>query len=385
MGFLKLIGRRGDNKKAAAARSLGERRGQQLKSSSCHVVKSTEDVDKGNNKKVDNYSTSSHHASEKPARHVKPSSSTTTRSVSPENNIIHEKTNGNNIDDNKTTHSEKPYRIRDEDEVILIRPSPLTPQVSNGSSSALDSSGSFASKYSWTSKRSHKSGNHNGDQGSIVSKHTKTSKHNVAGVSSSFHTKTSANSVSSGSTATTKTYRYKDHDSIPIEIVPKARFLVRNIKALVDQLNNVTTADDILQYFCPGALFIPEDVSPIPMTILAGVNVHLHMSFPDMEFAYESIKQEGINTVVVEGAQFSGTHIGEPYTAMPGKLPALPPSGTHVLVDKERWFFEMEGELIKSWVVVALGPVTGPAGVYEMLGGSLKPSKPRRPSVSPAA
>lgn len=207
------------------------------------------------------------------------------------------------------------------------------------------------------------------DNVSLMSKTTKSSQ--SSGKRSNWTKKTASTSRS----ASRHTYRVS---GVPAEIVPKGRSQTKIIRALVHQLNNVTTAEDIVAYFVNGdSPFIPEDVDPIPMKILAGVNVHLHMSFPDMEFSYESIKQRGPDLVVVEGAQFSGTHIGEPYTAMPGMLPALPPSGTYVLVDKERWFFEMEGEKVKSWTVVALGPVTGPAGVYESLGGSLKPPKKR--------
>ena len=98
-------------------------------------------------------------------------------------------------------------------------------------------------------------------------------------------------------------------------------------------------------------------------------------SFPDIKFAHESLNQQGPHMVVVEKAQASGTHTGTAYCPMPGKVEPIETSGKHIVVDEERWFFELQDGKLKSFSVVALGPCTGPAGLYERLKNTLEMEK----------
>ena len=172
---------------------------------------------------------------------------------------------------------------------------------------------------------------------------------------------TRKNSRSEAKTASTTT-----------EIINTKSPNVKQVEAFLEFACNYTNMDDLLSFYTPnGALFIPEDVPPLPMENFARLMHHLNESFPDFKLVWESVKEEGNNLVVVEKAWGSGTHTGTAYCPMPGKLSPIPTSGLHVSVDEERFFFELEDGKIKSFSVVALGMVTGPIGMYERLQDAL--------------
>ena len=159
----------------------------------------------------------------------------------------------------------------------------------------------------------------------------------------------------------------------PVTSIPKGIVLrtgSSSVRAFMNELNDLTSADSIGEFFTDDAFFVPEDVDKIPMSIFKNILMMIHESIPDMGFEYEKIRQEG-STVIVQGPQFSGHHTGVPYSPMPGKFPAIPAGGTFVLVDKEDWYLEMEGNTIKTWTLVALGMCTGPMGIYEIVGGTV--------------
>jgi len=152
-------------------------------------------------------------------------------------------------------------------------------------------------------------------------------------------------------------------------VVDQTAANIATVKKLLECANN----HDIAGYgplFSPDALFEPEDVPPIPMDGFLKYCLHLHGCFPDCKFTYTSIKKSTENfAIVVDGARFSGTHTGGAYSPDPTIFPPIPPTGTTVVNDEERWFFYFDptSGKIKSWAVIALGPSTGPLGAYEIL------------------
>ena len=186
----------------------------------------------------------------------------------------------------------------------------------------------------------------------------------------------SSGSIAAASHATSErsaSHKIRDEKagSVPKEIKQEVTdFYIEQVRELVGVINRGDPSKMAL-YFTEDALFIPEDVPPIPIAQLVQFNKHLKNCFPDLNFAHKTISAgEKPHTVVVEDAQFSGTHTGAPYTPMPGKIEPVPVSNKFVIVDEERWFFEMAQDgsgKIKSFSVIALGPVTGPMGVYESL------------------
>ena len=73
-------------------------------------------------------------------------------------------------------------------------------------------------------------------------------------------------------------------------------------------------------------------------------------------------------TVVVRDLVASGTHTGTPYAC--GPCEPLPPSGQHVKCDKEELYFTFgEDGKISQLTIIPMGEMTGPQGVYTLLGG----------------
>lgn len=158
-----------------------------------------------------------------------------------------------------------------------------------------------------------------------------------------------------------------EYDTVP-KVIDKTHAHKETVKKLLDACN-CHDNDAFRSFFTKDAVFQPEDVPPIPIEGLIQYNKHLNDCFPDCQFTYKTIeKNAGDGTLVVDGAQFSGTHTGTPYTASPD-LPPIPPNGVIVANDEERWFFDFDEETgkIKSWAIIALGPTTGPMGAYETL------------------
>jgi len=98
----------------------------------------------------------------------------------------------------------------------------------------------------------------------------------------------------------------------------------------------------------------------------------IYQSFPDFKFTYESVCTEGTNTVVINGMYASGTHTGAPYSCDPRKFPEIPATNKHIVNEEERFVFKFtDDNKLKSFQVVAIGGMTGPAGLYEQVGGSI--------------
>ncbi|CAB9503943.1 expressed unknown protein [Seminavis robusta] len=91
-------------------------------------------------------------------------------------------------------------------------------------------------------------------------------------------------------------------------------------------------------------------------------------SFPDYGMSLAAICEDprSPKRIFVDGVCWSGTHTGTPYTIIPGELPAIPPSGKRISLDEERYIFHMKkGGKIGKIQIIAMGSITGYAGLYE--------------------
>ena len=187
---------------------------------------------------------------------------------------------------------------------------------------------------------------------------------------SSSSIETSSSSLLSTSTAQhPKSVHKIRQENAPVpKVIDKTPAHIQTVRNLLDSCN---CHDNVAfrSFFTEDAVFQPEDVNAIPIEGMIQFNKHLNECFPDCKYTYTSIeKNEQDGTLVLDGAQFSGTHTGAPYTAAP-ELPPIPAKGDIVANDEERWFFDFDEETgkIKSWAIIAWGPITGPMGAYETL------------------
>jgi hypothetical protein len=104
-------------------------------------------------------------------------------------------------------------------------------------------------------------------------------------------------------------------------------------------------------------------------TVIVDMVEQLARSFPDFHFAYKQIKVLSPGVVMICNVQVSGTHTGAPYTF--GPYEEIDATGMKVQNDPEDTVLtiDMENELIKHFRVTAKGPLNGPQGFYEQLGG----------------
>lgn len=198
----------------------------------------------------------------------------------------------------------------------------------------------------------------------------KSSRHKKGASSTSSFTETASLSSRPSASQQPKIIHKIREENAPVpKVIDNSRASTAIVKKFIDTCNR-HDHEALRALFTEDALFQPEDVPPIPLDPLMGHHKNLDECFPDFQFTYTSIKKHagGDGTVVVEGAHFSGTHTGAPYTAAP-ELPPLPANGCVVVNDEERWFFVVDSEtgLIKSWSLISLGPTTGPMGAYEQI------------------
>lgn len=153
-----------------------------------------------------------------------------------------------------------------------------------------------------------------------------------------------------------------------------------NVLAVESFLKNWTTftgPEAVLAHFASEkSPMILEDGMRLSPKQCVGALKMLHASFPDLEFKSASIKDKSSNEVVVDNMYGVGTHTGAPFTCKPGMFPAIPATGKHCRNDDAIWYCKMtDDNKIKSIEVIALGSKTGPAGMYELIGGSLAPNQ----------
>ena len=197
----------------------------------------------------------------------------------------------------------------------------------------------------------------------------------------------SNSSVSSKGSNTTKTSRsssvsYKPTHSTKKNVSSNGRAQASskgpgksaNIKAVecfLDNMNNFTTVDNFLIPFTSRDTPIkPEDFPAIRMETFAQIMEGIHKSFPDVYFQYKNISEspDDPNMVLVDGFFCTATHTGELYAFAPG-VPAIPAKGIAVKNDEENFYFTMKDGKIDAVELLAFGSLTGPAGLYEQIGG----------------
>ena len=149
---------------------------------------------------------------------------------------------------------------------------------------------------------------------------------------------------------------------------------VRTAEKLIKRYNRWKSEEDVLTLFAGPleAKCLFEDGFTITLKEWAAAAKEVKASFPDMRFDYEAIKEIGTGKVAIEGLRFSGTHTGDPFT-FAAAFPAIPPTGIRVVNDEERLELEIKDGKISGMLVISIGLHTGPAGVYEKIGGSLIP------------
>lgn len=182
--------------------------------------------------------------------------------------------------------------------------------------------------------------------------------------------KSSTNTIGTASCSTghSRASRNKgSSDDVPA-LIDHTPTSIRIVKHLMDVCNSHDSVA-FRALFTDNARFCPEDVRPVPIEGLVEVFKNISDCFPDSKYSYSTINkdEEGTNLIVVEGARFSGTHTAAPYSPAPDKFPPVHPKGKFIENDEERWFFDVDKESgkVKSWAIIALGPATGPMGIYE--------------------
>jgi len=149
-------------------------------------------------------------------------------------------------------------------------------------------------------------------------------------------------------------------------------------KAFIAAWNDLKNADDMVAalYASPTTkVYFEDDFQLNALECSRGLE-RLYKSFPDMKFSYGSISvpRDNKNAVILDNVRCCGTHTGAPYSMVPGLFPDIEATGTYCINDEERFILKLdENGKVRSMEVVALGSVTGPAGFYEQIGGSMVP------------
>ncbi|CAB9502859.1 expressed unknown protein [Seminavis robusta] len=136
-------------------------------------------------------------------------------------------------------------------------------------------------------------------------------------------------------------------------------------------LNRHGSVDEMLKLFTSENAKIKFDDSP-SMTALGLVTEirNCYLGFGDLKFNYESIKEVKPGQVLVEDLVVTGTHTQDFQFA---NFPVIPRTNKHVLLDPERLWFTMKDGKIYKQEITALGNLTGPPGMYLLVGGRLEP------------
>lgn len=143
---------------------------------------------------------------------------------------------------------------------------------------------------------------------------------------------------------------------------------------MLENWNHYNTPEELLACFPSSkAKFKPEDFPSFDADTLVTVMEAIHQSFPDVQWTFKNIKAgTEPHVVVCEGVRCSGTHTGAPYSFAPG-FPAIPATHKFVQNDEEKLYFTLTPDThkIRKVQIFALGCVTGPAGLYEQIGGKV--------------
>ena len=154
------------------------------------------------------------------------------------------------------------------------------------------------------------------------------------------------------------------------------------VQALMDHLNKCSTTAEVETYMTffdsKTTKLNFEDFSSITAEMMANSFLDQYKCFPDMSFKWGKIYHWGTNEVRVDDIVCAGTHTGAPFTFLPGVFPPVPVTGKYCVNDEESLVLKINPETgkIRSMQVVGSGALSGPAGFYEQIGGSMVPPGP---------
>lgn len=140
------------------------------------------------------------------------------------------------------------------------------------------------------------------------------------------------------------------------------------IEDYITALNNHESVEEMLQFYRSNKVRVKyDDVCAMTSQSALKQLRCVQASFKDLNFSYESIKEVRPGEVIVENLCVSGTHNGEPYQF--DDLPPIEASGKCVALDEECLYFKMRDGKITRKDICAMGAFTGPAGLYQLVGG----------------
>lgn len=147
------------------------------------------------------------------------------------------------------------------------------------------------------------------------------------------------------------------------------------IFAYLEDVNRRAPVEELLKHFSSGDVpVLMEDSPPVNALFLLTEIRKVYLSFPDVEFKRESIKEVRPGEILVEEMEVTGTHTGEAYQF--AHFPPVPTTHKHVVLDRERLWFTLKDGKIEKLEVVALGNLTGPPGMYISVGGKMEMPAP---------
>jgi hypothetical protein len=174
----------------------------------------------------------------------------------------------------------------------------------------------------------------------------------------------------------------KSQRSIPESMVESQTANERLVATFIEMNNRgCPTYEEFLSFYASDKVTIKfEDVPNITSGVMGSEMMKLHQSFPDFRFSYDCIKETKPGKVVVEEMVVSGTHMGAPYAF--SWYPPVPTSNKHCVNDPERmWFTVKDGKIVMQ-EIISLGDISGCAGFYLQVGGSMDMPPPAAPLVN---
>lgn len=194
----------------------------------------------------------------------------------------------------------------------------------------------------------------------------------------STHSRTSSSNKSSS-----KKKKKKRRDKTQPQLTPNEMI----VKTLYDKLSDSTsTRDEILSYFATphtAEIIRFEDMPSITPLQYIAVMESVWASFPDFKLGYQTLREDRSGLILLEPVEPSGTHTGEPFAF--ANFPPVPTCGKKVTCATERVWITLENGKITLMEIFALGAVTGPAGLYTLIGGKLEMPPEAPPEQQSAA
>ena len=142
------------------------------------------------------------------------------------------------------------------------------------------------------------------------------------------------------------------------------------IDAYLAAVNRREPMEELLKHFTSKDVpVLMEDNPPVNALFLLTEICKCYTSFPDLAFGSESIKEVRPGEVLMEEMRVTGTHTGPAFGF--AVFPPVPTTNKHVVLDPERLWFTLKDGKIDKIEVIALGNLTGPAGLYLSIGGKM--------------